>query len=282
MSLRQLPQVKAFQRPEGFAWDAPSTVLERWSALPSAADGQTADEITIYDVIGEDYWSGGGFTAKRMAAALRTIGQKPVSVVINSPGGDMFEGLAIYNMLRDHKEAVTVKVMGYAASAASIIAMAADRIEMGLGSFFMIHNAWGAVVGNRHDFTSAAEVFESFDSAMAGIYVARTGQDEKKIAKMMDAETWIAASEAKSMGFADEIVDQPDTTSTGDARADLGARRRLDAILAKAGLPRSERRGLLRDAIGTPSAAENHMPGAVDDQSLIDGVCRLIAIMKTN
>lgn len=279
MSLRQLPEVKAFERPEGFAWDAPSTVLERWSASPAAADGQTNDEITIYDVIGEDYWSGGGFTAKRMAGALRSIGQKPVSVVINSPGGDMFEGLAIYNMLRDHKEKVTVKVMGYAASAASIIAMAGDRIEMGLGSFFMIHNAWGAVIGNRHDFMSAADVFQSFDAGMAGIYVARTGQDQKKIAKMMDAETWIAASEAKSLGFADEIVDQPDANSTGNARADIAARRRLDAILAKAGLPRTERRSLLREAIGTPGAAENHMRDAVGNE-LTNGIRRLIHDMK--
>lgn len=281
MSLRQLPQVKAFERPEGFAWDAPSSVLERWAASPMAGDAAN-DEITIFDVIGEDYWSGGGFTAKRMAGALRAIGQKPVTVSINSPGGDMFEGLAIYNMLRDHKAEVTVKVMGYAASAASIIAMAGDKIQMGLGSFFMIHNAWGAVIGNRHDFVEASTVFESFDSAMAGIYVARTGQDAKKIAKMMDAKTWIAATESKALGFADEIVDQPEPETKGNARADTNARRRLDAILAKAGLPRSERRGLLREAIGTPSAAENHMPGAVDDQNLIDGVRRLIAIMKTN
>jgi ATP-dependent Clp protease, protease subunit len=281
MSLRNLPTAKTFDRPKGFAWDAPAVALERWAAAPVAADGQTADEITIYDVIGEDYWTGGGFTAKRMAAALRQIGEKPVNVVINSPGGDMFDGLAIYNMLRDHKQAVTVKVMGYAASAASVIAMAGDRIEMGLGSFLMIHNAWGAVVGNRHDFTDAADVFASFDGAMADIYEARTGADRKKIEKMMDAESWISASEAKALGMADAIVDQPEQAENGSARADVGARRRLDAILAKSGLPRSERRELLREAVGKPGAAEPHKPGAVDD-GLMAGLSQLISTMKSN
>lgn len=280
MSLRKLPEVKAFERPEGFTWDAPSTVIEKWAAAPIAADGSSENDITIYDVIGEDYWSGGGFTAKRLSAALRAIGQKPVNVLINSPGGDMFEGLAIYNMLAAHKDKVTVKVMGYAASAASIIAMAGDRIEMGMGSFFMIHNAWGGVVGNRHDFTSAASAFEAFDEAMAGIYIARTGVAAKDVAKMMDAETWISANDAQKMGFADAIVDMPEQTEGQSARAETNARRRLDAILSEKGLPRSERRRLIAEALGKPGAAETHKPSAVDD-GLITGMRQLIATMKS-
>ncbi|MBY6265564.1 Clp protease ClpP [Azospirillum sp. 412522] len=255
MSLRNLPAAQAFERPEGLHWDPPSDALERWAA--TAAMAEAPGTIGIMDVIGTDSWSGEGVTAKRISGALRSIGTKPVTVSINSPGGDMFEGLAIYNLLREHPAEVTVKVMGLAASAASIVAMAGDRIEVGLGSFLMIHNAWGAVVGNRHDWRAAADVFEQYDAAMADIYAARTGQPVKEVAKMMDAETFMRASEAVDKGFADATFNDPAPSSDGaSARAEMSARRRLDALLAKDGMPRSERRRLMREALGTPGAAE--------------------------
>lgn len=257
MSLRNLPVAKAFDRPEGLRWDPPSHALEKWSESVFAAADQP-DTISIFDVIGIDGWTGEGVTAKRIGGALRSIGGKPVTVSINSPGGDMFEGLAIYNLLREHPAEVTVKVMGLAASAASIIAMAGDRIEVGLGSFLMIHNAWGAVIGNRHDWRAAADVFEQYDAAMADIYAARTGQPVKDIARMMDAESFIGASDAVKKGFADGTFNDPEPSSDGAvARAELSARRRLDALLAKDGMPRSERRRLMRDALGTPGAVED-------------------------
>lgn len=227
-----------------------------------AAEADEGATISIYDVIGEDWWTGEGVTAKRIAGALRAIGKEPVTVSINSPGGDMFEGVAIYNLLREHPAAVTVKVMGLAASAASVIAMAGDRIEMGVGTFLMIHNAWGVVVGNRNDFRAAAEMFDEFDGAMADIYVARTGQGRDDVAAMMDAERWLRPEEAIERGFADATFEGPDDTTAPAARAELSARRRIDAALAKSGMPRSERRRLARDAAGTPSAAGTAMPGA--------------------
>lgn len=99
---------------------------------------------------------GRGVTAKRISAALRAIGNNDVVVNINSPGGDMFEGLAIYNLLRSHSGKVTVNILGIAASAASIIAMAGDEVQMGRGAFLMIHNCWAVGVGNRHDFAKLA------------------------------------------------------------------------------------------------------------------------------
>ncbi|SMF83257.1 ATP-dependent Clp endopeptidase, proteolytic subunit ClpP [Azospirillum oryzae] len=255
MSLRNLPAAQALERPEGLHWDPPSDALERWAATATMAEAPGT--IGIMDVIGTDSWTGEGVTAKRISGALRSIGSKPVTVSINSPGGDMFEGLAIYNLLREHPAEVTVKVMGLAASAASIVAMAGDRIEVGLGSFLMIHNAWGAVVGNRHDWRAAADIFEQYDAAMADIYAARTGQPVKEVAKMMDAETFMRASEAVDKGFADATFNDPTPSSDGaSARADLSARRRLDALLAKDGMPRSERRRLMREALGTSGAAE--------------------------
>ena len=124
MSIRKLPQASMPARPKNFQWDAPSDALGRWAELPLAAsDGGDANTIEIYEVIGEDWWSGGGFTDRKMAAALRAAGNADVTVNINSPGGDMFEGIAIYNMLAAHPGKVTVNVMGLAASAASVIAM---------------------------------------------------------------------------------------------------------------------------------------------------------------
>jgi ATP-dependent protease ClpP protease subunit len=261
MSKLQLFKPQAFERPDGFQWDAPSQALDRWAGMPLAAEADDGATISIYDVIGEDIWTGGGFTAKRAAAALRSIGAKDVTVNVNSPGGDMFEGLAIYNLLADHPGKVTVRVMGLAASAASIIAMAGDEIQMGLGSFLMIHNAWGVVVGNRNDMRDAADMFGQFDGAMADIYVHRTGAKKKDVEKWMDAETFMSASEAVANGFATSTFDAP----KGDAKAsaDTNARRRLDALLAKQGVPRSERRKLMREAAGTQDAAGSDTPRAV-------------------
>lgn len=263
MTLRYLPSVQALDRPDGYHWDAPSTALERWAATAPNAAADSNATITIYDVIGEDFWSGGGFTAKRMSAALRSIGEKPVTVAINSPGGDMFEGLAIFNMLKDHKFEVTVKVMGLAASAASLIAMAGDSIQMGQGSFLMIHNAWGAVVGDQHAMRDAADMFAPFDAAMADIYAARSGLDIAEIAKMMNAETFINAKEALAKGFADTTFEATKAPDAGDAsaRAELSARRRLDALLARQGVARAERRKLFREA-GMRNAAEPATPRA--------------------
>jgi hypothetical protein len=104
--------VSAFTKPQ---------VFDKWSndAAGVRAVAMGDNVITMFDVIGEDFWSGGGITAKKVASQLRAIGDRPVEVQINSPGGDMFEGIAIYNVLREHPQPITVKVMGMAASAAS-------------------------------------------------------------------------------------------------------------------------------------------------------------------
>ena len=265
MTLRKLPEAKAFKRPQFYQSDAPAMALDRWQPRAAEAEGNV---ISVYDVIGEDWWTGEGVTAKRVAGALRAIGQKPVTVNVNSPGGDMFEGLAIYNLLREHPAKVTVRVMGLAASAASIIAMAGDEIEMGLGSMLMIHNSWGVVIGNQNDMRDAAETFAEFDAAMADIYVARTGGDLEAIKAMMDGETWLRAERAIEEGFADSTFDVPEYQDNGDD-AMRNARSRLDATLAKAGLPRVERRKLFGDAIGTPNAAGEDTPNAVFDNSAV-------------
>lgn len=286
MTIRKMPEAKAFQRPQNFQWDAPSDVLAKWAERPLAAsESDDPSTITIFDVIGEDFWTGGGFTAKRMSAALRSIGKNDVKVKINSPGGDMFEGIAIYNLLREHPAKVTVEVMGWAASAASIIAMAGDDIRMGLGTFMMVHNAWGMVVGNRHDMRDAADLFEGFDSAIVDIYAARTGLDRKALAKLMDAETFMGPTEAVEKGFADAVADDlkaddANATKTIDSR--LMARRNTEAALAKAGYPRSMRSEMLAQLMTTNSPARDAgQASGARDAAVNAGLLDLINIIKS-
>lgn len=271
MSLRKL-QGANFERPKAYQGDLRADVLQRWQPLAAEADDPAT--ISIYDAIGEDWWTGEGVTAKRIAGALRAIGKKPVTVSINSPGGDMFEGLAIYNLLRDHPAEVTVRIMGLAASAASVIAMAGDRIEMGLGSFLMIHNSWGVVIGNQDDMREAVEVFSEFDAAMADIYAARTGLDAEEVSQMMSAETWLRAESAIESGFADSAFEAPEYKEQADTSK--AARAALDATLAKAGMPRVERRRLLKEAAGTPSAAGTATPSAGFDLGAAQSLLSII------
>jgi ATP-dependent Clp protease protease subunit len=277
MSKLKLHKPQAFERPDSLQWDAPSQALERWSEKPFAAEADNPNTISIYDQIGEDWWTGEGVTAKRIAGALRSIGENDVTVNINSPGGDMFEGLAIYNLLAEHPGAINVRVMGIAASAASVIAMAGDKIEMGLGSFLMIHNAWGMVVGNQNDMREASEIFGQFDSAMADIYTHRTGMDKDEVASLMDAETYMTATEAVEKGFATDTfaatLPKEDDTQ---ARAELSAKRRIDALLAKQGVPRSERRKMLREAVSTQNAADPATPRAGFDSALVEQTLNLL------
>jgi ATP-dependent protease ClpP protease subunit len=228
--------------------------MERWNGGIKAA-ASTENTITIFDVIGADFW-GEGVTANRISGALYSLDGEDVTVNINSPGGDMFEGLAIYNLLRQYSGKVTVKVLGLAASAASIIAMAGDEVQVGRGAFLMIHNCWVAVMGNRNDLIQTAQDMAPFDQAMADIYAARSGQSGDDIAAMMDNETYISGSDAVDKGFADRLLPADEVQDGDDNPA--AALRKLDALLAKANTPRSERRKLLKALTG-------YTPGAVTD-----------------
>ena len=260
MSLRDLPAGPDFQRPATYQFDTPSDALAKWADMPSAVTASDNNTITMLDIIGDD-GMGGGVGAKRIAAALRAIGNRDVTVQINSPGGDMFEGIAIYNLLRAHPAEVSIEVLGIAASAASIIAMAGDNIRMAPSSFLMLHNAWGVVIGNRHDMAEAATLFERFDGALADIYAARSGMARSEIAALLDAETFLTAEEAVAAGIADTIAGGADASTyashaAAQVRPDIHAKRRIDAALAQQGIPRSERRAMLKQITGTRNAAE--------------------------
>ena len=129
-------------RPKGWQYDCTSNALERWCGFDrAAADDSDPTVIDIYDIIGEDWWTGEGFTEKKLAGILRKVGNADVTVNINSPGGDVFQGVAIYNRLKRHEGKVNVNVTGLAASAASVIAMAGDKVTMYTGTMLMIRPA---------------------------------------------------------------------------------------------------------------------------------------------
>ena len=276
MSLRKLPEIKAFDGLSSLAFEPDEIAVKRWNPAVRAAS-ETDNTISIYDVIGEDMWTGGGFTSKRAAAALRAIGNQDVVVNINSPGGDFFEGTAIYSLLRDHPAKVTVRVMGLAASAASVIAMAGDEVEISEVGFLMVHNAWAIAIGNRHDFRDAADTLEPFDDAMADLYARRSGADKAEAVKWMDDETWFNASKAIDEGMADRLLSSSDYVESETAETkSRAAVRRADIALAKQGMPRSERRALLGELKGTQTAADPATQDAGDELS-----ASLAGLLKT-
>lgn len=212
--------------------------------------------ISIFDYIGDD-GAGGGVSAARIAAALRSIGDRPVTVEINSPGGNYFEGVTAYNLLRRHSAEVVVQVLGLAASAASVIAMAGDRIEIAHNASLMIHQAQGVFFGTADDMRAAIVTLEQVDGAMADLYTSRSKLTLPKVAAMMKAETWIPAQDAVDQGFADAIMQreaQPVVYASADAPADMAS---LDRLLAKQGMARQQRRDLYRTIKGeAPPAAQ--------------------------
>jgi len=261
-------------------------VLERWSedaaGVRALATGDNV--ITMFDVIGEDFWTGGGVTAKKVSAQLRAIGDRPVEVQINSPGGDMFEGFAIYNVLREHSQPITVKIMGMAASAASIIAMAGDAIEIGVSSFVMIHNCEVVAIGNRHDMAETAAWMEPFDAAMRDVYAVRTGQKPEDCAKWMDAETYMSGSLAIERGFADSLLSADQLTVDENAKASdrkVNELRAMEQTLMASGYSRSQARARINKIKGTSdSAPEASTTDSAGGSELVGDLAGLLTTIK--
>ncbi|UZE12781.1 head maturation protease, ClpP-related [Pseudomonas sp. B21-053] len=282
MTLKTIPAAPEARPRAQVHCDLTPKALERWN--PSIKAASTDDNsITIYDPIGYDWWTGEGVTAKRISAALRSIGDSDVVVKINSPGGDVFEGLAIYNLFREHKGKVTVQILGLAASAASFIAMAADEIQIARAGFLMIHNSWTMAAGDRNDIREVADFLEQIDGTLADIYAVRTGDPIEAMRKLMDVETWMGGAAAIDAGFADSLLSSDAAIEDVSASAPHQvAARRMDLILAKQGMPRSERRALIQELkAGTPGATTaGKQNAAVTTADLADPIAELQAALS--
>jgi HK97 family phage major capsid protein len=198
------PRIRMQAKPDGLKMRAPQSAVMHYDASIRSAS-KADNEIEILGEIMPPAYAEmfGGTSAKMVKDRLKAIGKAPVLVTINSPGGDAFEGIAIYNMLRDHGAKISVDVLGMAASAASIVAMAGDTIRMAEATKMMIHSSHGVVIGNRDDMIQFAELLDGIDADAAALYAARTGNTQDKVLAMMKKETWMNGEQAVESGFAD-------------------------------------------------------------------------------
>ncbi len=169
-----------------------------WYSIKNVSE--TDAEVCIYDEIG--YF---GVSANDFIRDLSAIKASTISLRINSPGGDVFDGVAIYNAIRRHKATVTAYVDGIAASAASFIAMAADRVVMSPHSQMMIHEASGLVIGNADDMRQMADILDKSSDNIASIYAQKAGGSVEEWRARMRDETWMSDREAVDLGLADAI-----------------------------------------------------------------------------
>lgn len=174
--------------------EAPRTVT-----IKAASDSV---DVYIKGIISADF----GIGADSLRDALHQAANAPVNLYINSPGGDAFEGREMQAMIASYKAPVTAIVTGMAASAATIVTMAASSVKMSKGSRYMIHNGWTITMGDRHAHEDVRALLASFDAELAAEYAAKTGKTLAQAVAWMDAETWFTAEQAKEAGFADEVL----------------------------------------------------------------------------
>lgn len=208
MSLRELPEIRAFQQSDILHFEPPAETAAEFRPEIQAAAPKGQAVISIYGQIGTSIFSDVDNTERRIGTELRAIGPRDVTVNVNSPGGNFFNGLAIYNLLRAHPAKVTINVLGMAGSAASVIAMAGDEINMADGSVIMVHRASALIAGNHHDARDAAETLADADDGMAEIYAARAGVEKSVALSWMDRSrgkgTVFTAANAVEKGLADK------------------------------------------------------------------------------
>jgi ATP-dependent Clp endopeptidase proteolytic subunit ClpP len=175
-------------------------MTEKWYNIQNKA-GKPAD-VYIFDEIGTY-----GITAQEFITDIKDLKDTPINLRINSLGGDVFDGMAMYNVIKRREAKTTVYIEGIAASIATIISLGADEVVMAENSLFMIHNAWGGTMGEAKDMRKTADTLEKITGELTDIYRKKTGLSYDALAEMMDEETWLNANEALEMGFIDTISD---------------------------------------------------------------------------
>ena len=173
---------------------------EKWYNIQNKADNSA--DVYIFNEIGTY-----GITAQDFISDIKDLKDTPINLHVNSIGGDVFDGMAIYNVIKRREARTTVYIEGIAASIATIIALGADEVIMAENSLFMIHNAWGGAMGEAKDMRKTADTLEKISSELTDIYMKKTGLSYEALAEMMDEETWLNAQEAFDYGFIDTISD---------------------------------------------------------------------------
>ncbi len=233
-------------------WNKPLDKAD-WYKIQAVADDET--EVMIYDYIGWPFNDAGEFIR-----ALNGITSSNIKVRINSPGGDVFDGVAIFNALQSHKSKVITRIDSLAASAASFIAMAGKEVQAYQNAMMMMHNSHVYTVGNQYDLREIADLLEKIDSNMVDIYAANSNVGKKEIKEMMKAVTWMTAKEAKEKGFVDTIIDGKGTAKaafdlsifancpeclTGENNHHEPTEREIEKVLRDSGLSKNKAQAVL-------------------------------------
>ena len=234
--------------------------MKKYFQLTTSEDGTTAD-LDIYGDISSCWWDDDAMSAPKLSKQLDELGDvSQINVHINSYGGEVAEGLAIYSALRRHKARVRTTCDGFACSIASVIFMAGDERLMSDASLLMIHNAWTSAWGvNAAGLRKLADDMDTITSASKSAYMARVSINEDELTELMDAETWISPADAVDMGFATAI----ETFESGD-KASQGARDSLMALV----MASVEHRAATKDDDDDPDDADD---GNGDDSGADDG-----------
>lgn len=197
----------------------------------------TQAEIVLYGAIGQS-WFEDAISAKQFSDIIKDLPDtvKNITLRINSPGGDVFDGIAIYNRLKQHPAKVTCYVDGLAASIASIIALAADEVIMGEGALFMVHLPWTMAMGNRSDLENTINRLLDVEEQLISIYRNKTKMDRSEIRAMLEKETWMDADQAIEMGFVNSKTEEsmPIAASLLDKASWINKKPRLETDMSQA------------------------------------------------
>src|SRR5512147_67823 len=208
--------------------------------IEAKADGLL--DILMYEPIGQDIFSADGLTAKAFAEDLAAAGKiNHIHLRINCVGGQVFDGLAIYNQLVTHPAKVTAQVDGIAASIASVILMAADEIDMAENSMLMIHNPHSFAAGDSQELRKMADTMDKVKGQMIRAYQRHTKLGEGEVSALMDAETWLTAEEAVAHGFANQVSAEEKMVAVFACDAMFGKFRKTPARIAARLVPKAEK-----------------------------------------
>jgi len=271
----------------------------KWYEIKAKSD---VSEIWLYDEIG--IW---GIGAKEFIVELNAIKSPKIDMHINSPGGEVFDGAAMYNAIKRHPAMVTTYIDGIAASIASVIALAGEQIVMAENAMYMMHNPSGLVMGNAEDMRKTADILDKIRDTMIGAYIGKSGKGEDEVRAMLDAETWMDADEAHAAGFVDSIGDKMDMAACAkfvptmekmgykhvpknfNAKKELPLERDLERILRDAGCSIKQAKSILaegyradlrdEDPAGDPPA--DAVPRDVEPQkaATVDRTAELLALV---
>lgn len=234
-----------------------TTTPDALCGITITAKGNDTAEILVYDQIGANSWTGEGLTAKAFAEKLSSMGRlKNINVRINSPGGSVFDGTAIYNTLKNNPAKVTTIIDGAALSVASIIAMAGDEIRMAKNGYLMIHDPSGVARGGANDMRKMAEMLDTVKASLVTTYAERSKQSPEKIAEMMTAETWMTATEAKDLGFVDSVTESLAVAASFDATNFANAPEGFMSLVNSKPIPKQENKKMENEKPQAATIAE--------------------------